>query len=176
MRKLLLFCTSTSLLLALSACSGGVSSGTGTSTGIVSAQTTYSNSSLSGTYSITLTNTWNQKNGVVSGGNNGYSYSGVGTIQLNGSGAITGGTLDLYINGAPLTSPNAPVPCPFSVTGTYNVQSTALGTAVFNFKSSTAGCTTSETFQLALAAADGGNAIQFIETDGDIMSVLAIKQ
>jgi hypothetical protein len=176
MRKLLLFCPSTLLLLALSACSGGTNTGTGTSTGIVSAQTTYSNSSLSGTYSVTLVNTFGEE-GEVYQGNGTVGYTGVGTIQLNGAGAITGGTLNLYISGDPAPPPaSAPAPCPFSVTGTYSVQSTALGTATLNLSSSASGCVTSENWQLAFAAADGGEAIQFVRTDGELTSGSAIKQ
>ena len=166
MRKLLLFCTSTSLLLALSACSGGVSSGTGTSTGIVSAQTTYSNSSLSGTYSITWINV-----GSPDIGNLNAFYGGVGTIQLNGSGNITGGTLNFYTEA---TSPKSP--CVYAVTGTYGIQNTALGTATLNLSSSTSGCTSTDTWQVALAAADGGAAIQMTRTDGSAASGTAIKQ
>jgi hypothetical protein len=110
------------------------------------------------------------------GNNTAEGYTGVGTIQLNGSGTITGGTLNLYIINPALYSPNTPVPCPFSVTGTYSVQSTALGTATLKLSSSTPGCVTSETWQLAFAAADGGNAIQFVRADGDQTSGSAVKQ
>lgn len=165
MRKLLLFCASTSLLLTLSACSGGANPGT--STGIVSAQTTYSTSSLIGTYSVTWislisTDATNLSSNIAGGG----------TIQLNGSGSVTGGTLNFYAG----TFGVSPKLCTYSVTGTYSIQSTALGTATLNLSSSTSGCATTATWQLALAAADGGAAIQMVRTDDSIASGTAIKQ
>lgn len=172
MKKLFLLCIASSLLVALGACSAGSASSNQT----VSAQTTYSNASLSGTYSVTLVNTFGEE-GEVYLGNGTVGYTGVGTIQLNGAGAITGGTLNLYISGDPAPPPaNAPAPCPFSVTGTYSVQSTALGIATLNLSSSTSGCVTSESWQLAFAAANGGEAIQFVRTDGELTSGSAIKQ
>jgi hypothetical protein len=176
MKKLFLLCVASTLLVALNACSAGSASSNQT----VSAQTTYSNSSLSGTYSVTLVDVYMLQQEVVvpadNGNNTAEGYTGVGTIQLNGSGTITGGTLNLYIINPSLYSPNTPVPCPFSVTGTYSVQSTALGTATLNLSSSIPGCVTSETWKLAFAAADSGDAIQFVRTDGDQTSGSAIKQ
>jgi hypothetical protein len=172
MKKLFLLCVASTLLVALNACSAGSASSNQT----VSAQTTHSNSSLSGTYSVTLINAYSPQPEVVPGGNNNFDYTGVGTIQLNGSGSITGGTLNLYIAGASGNSAGAPVPCPFAATGTYSVQSTASGTATLNLSSSTAGCVATETWQLAFEAADSGNAIQFVKTGGDVMSGSAIKQ
>ncbi len=162
MRKLLLLCASTALLLAINACSAGTNSGT--STGIVSAQTTYSNSSLSGTYSIEYLCTYCDTTGT----GNGYN-DGVGTLQLNGSGGITGGTLNVY-------NSYATKPCVYTATGTYAIQSTALGTASLSLTSSTTGCTPTTSWQLALAAADSGAAIQFSRTDGYMASGSAIKQ
>lgn len=161
MRKLLLVCVLTSFTLALSACSGGANSGTGASTGIVSAQTAYSNSSVSGTYSMSWWNFFANNQGST-------YYSAVGTIQFNGDGNITGGTITEY-------TPNTPYPCVNSVTGTYSIQSTAIGTATLNLSSSTKGCPATDTWQLALAAADSGAAVEMARTD-QIASGSAIKQ
>ncbi len=165
MKKLLLICITSPLLLALSACSAGTAAGTGS--GInqpVLAQTTYSSASLSGTYSIEYMCTYCDTTGT------GNSYdAGVGTLQLNGSGAINGGTLNIY-------NSYATKPCVYSVTGTYSIQSTALGTASLSLSSSTTGCTPTTNWQLALAAADGGAAIQFTRSDGYMASGSAIKQ
>lgn len=180
MKKLLLLCVASSLFATLTACSSTSTStsSTGTTNPVVQAQTTYSNASINGTYSVTLINAYSPQSEVVSGPNSNYEYTGVGTIQLNGSGIITGGTINLYISGAFVNSLGAPVPCPFAIAGTYNVQSTAAGTATLNLSSSTTGCVTTETWQLAFEAADGGNAIQFVRTGGagDLVSGSAIKQ
>ena len=121
MRKILALCFASSLLVALSACSAGSSSSNQT----VSAQTTYSTSSATGTYSIEYMCTYCDTTGT------GNSYdSGVGTLQLNGSGAITGGTLNIY-------NSYATTPCVYSVTGTYSIQSTTLGTASLSLSATT---------------------------------------
>jgi hypothetical protein len=125
------------------------------------AQTSYSNSSLSGTYSLTWWSFYAALNGPS-------YYSGLGTIQLNGAGSVTGGTITEY-------NPGAPYPCVESVTGTYSIQSTAIGSATLNLTSSTKNCPATETWQVALAAADGGTAIQMARTD-QIASGSAVKQ
>jgi hypothetical protein len=163
MKKYLLPCMVASLLATIAACSAGSASSNQT----VSAQTTYSNSSLSGTYSASFISAYSSTNEIVTGENP--FYTGTGTIQLSGTGSITGGTLQIYTSGST-------TPCAFSASGTYSIQSTALGTANLILTSSTKGCTATDTWQLALAAADGGGAIQFARTDGNIASGSAIKQ
>lgn len=145
MRRIFASCAASSLIFALMACSsGGGSSGMQT----VQAQSGYSNSSLSGTYSLTWWNFYSVLNGIS-------YYSAVGAITLNGAGAITGGTITTY---------NHTTVCPYTVSGTYNLQSTALGTATLNLISTTNGCT-ADSWQLALAAAGGGTTIQMARTD-----------
>jgi hypothetical protein len=157
-KKLVLLFVASTLLVALNACSAGSASSNQT----VSAQTTYSNSSLSGTYSVSLWNFSSNVQGLAP------YYSAVGTIQLNGSGNITGGTITEH------NDQNPPFPCAYNLTGTYSIQSTALGTATLNLTSSTKGCT-SDTWQWAIAAAGDGTAIQIARTD-QIGSGSAIKQ
>jgi hypothetical protein len=161
MRTRILLCATSTALLLLSACSGSSSS---SNSQTVMAQSSYSTSSLSGTYSVVWTNVASFEKGNLND-----FYTGVGTLQLNGSGSITAGTLSLYIEAST-------TPCVYSVTGTYSLQSTALGTASLNLSSSTNGCTTAATWQIALAAADGGLAIQMARSDGSVSSGSAIKQ
>ena len=166
MKKLLLLCITSPLLLTLSACSAGSASG-GNQT--VLAQTTYSNASLSGTYSVVWTNV-----GSPEAGNLNAFYSGVGTLQLSGTGNITSGTVSFYREAGAIST--SAVPCVYSVTGTYSIQSTALGTASLSLSSSTSGCTATASWQIALAAADGGAAVQMSRADGAVASGSAVKQ
>lgn len=159
MRKLFLICVMLPLLLALGACSSGVGS---SSIQTVQAQSGYSNSSLDGTYAVQW---WDFYTTMASP----YYYNALGTIQLNGAGNITGGTITEYNPSVP------PFPCVYSVAGTYNIQSTALGVATLNLSSSTKGCLATDTWQVALAAADGGTAVQMARTD-QIATGSAVKQ
>ena len=175
MKKLLLICITSPLLLALNACSAGTAAST--ASGInqpVLAQTTYSTASLNGTYSVQLICTYCQNVAGAVGMKAGYGGqdAGTGTIQLDGAGGITAGTLNIYVSASPTFS----TPCVENVTGTYSIQSTALGTASLNLTSSTTGCAPTLTWKLALATADGGSVIQFAESDGYIGSGSAIKQ
>ena len=157
MKKLFLLCAISSLLLSFSGCSSGSSTGMQT----VLAQTGYSNASLSGTYSVQMVSPYSNS-GV------GF-YNGIGTIQFNGSGSITTGTLNVYFAGHT-------APCVYGATGTYSLQSTALGTAALNLSTSTAGCAVTVTYQLSLAAANSGLGIQFASTDGNIIAGSAVNQ
>ena len=122
------------------------------------AQSGYSTGSLNGTYSVSWWNFYATVNGVS-------YYSAVGTIQFNGAGAITGGTMTTY---------NHAVVCPYSVTGTYSLQNTALGTATVNLSSSTSGCP-ADTWQLVLAAGGGGTSLELARTD-QVANGTAVKQ
>lgn len=164
MKKLLLILISASLLLPLSSCSSGSSSSTQT----VFAQTAYSNASLNGTYSISFSceNCQFLTSGVS------YGEFAIGTIQLNGAGGITGGTLS-----ASAGTVSAPT-CVENVSGTYSLQSTALGTATLSLSSTTAGCNSTSTLPLSLAAAGQGTSILFQGTTvTDVLnSGIAFKQ
>ena len=67
------------------------------------AQSSYTPSSLSGTYSVVWTNVASSEKGNL----NDY-YTGVESLQLNGSGTVTTGTLSFYILGS--TTPCEAVP------------------------------------------------------------------
>jgi hypothetical protein len=166
MKRLFLIGIASPLLLVFNACSSSPSISTSINNPPpVLAQTTYSNSSLSGTYSVVWINV-----GSNSGPENlGGYYSGVGTLQLNGLGGITGGTLSFYTLGST-------TPCVYTATGTYSVQSTALGTVSLNLSSSTSGCASTTAWQMSLAAADGGAQMQLVRTDGAVASGSAVKQ
>jgi hypothetical protein len=89
-------------------------------------------------------------------------------MQFNGTGSVTGGTITEY-------NPNSPYPCIYAVTGTYSIQSTAIGSATINLSSSTKGCPATDTWQVALAAGSSGTAIQMARTD-QIANGSAVKQ
>jgi hypothetical protein len=91
----------------------------------VQAQTTYSNSSLQGTYSFSFRETnWNETANTVTF---------LGTVSFDGAGNISSGTLTATFwsnqappnaqSGAPMTQ------CSVNATGTYSVSSNASGTA-----------------------------------------------
>lgn len=131
----------------------------------VQAQSGFSNASLNGTYGISFSGT------QVSSGSIQYVGDGIGTIQFNGSGSITGGSITNYTSSAT---------CQSTVTsGTYSVSSTGAVTATINGSSSTSGCTSgSEAFSgevsqnsdtVVFAESDGG-------TSGSFFSGTAIKQ
>jgi hypothetical protein len=162
MKKLLLILISASLLLSLSACGSGSSSSTQT----VFAQTAYSNASLTGTYSVTFSSFGSG----ISSSNVSY-YNAIGTIQLNGAGGITGGTLNFYfVSGVS--------PCIENVSGTYSLQSTALGTASLVLSSSSNGCNATATLPLNVAAAGQGTSILLSGSTQttEILTGVAIKQ
>lgn len=163
MRNKLLLCGA-SLLLVFTGCSGS-GSGTGSTSIIppVMAQTGYSNASLNGTYSMSW---WSFYGG--NDPNNGGYYSAVGTIQFDGNGNINGGTITLSNPGN--------FTCAESVSGTYSLQSTALGSATINFASTTKGCSPSDMWQVSLAAGGNGSGIQMARTNQEIASGSAIKQ
>lgn len=164
MKKLLLIFVSASLLLSLNACSSGTTSSTQT----VFAQTAYSNASLDGTYSVSFMCQGCQ----ISTGNMGNQIFAIGTIQLNGAGGIIGGTLSV-MPGFSLAST-----CVESVSGTYSLQSTALGTATLSLSSTSSGCNATATLPLSLAAAGQGTSILFQGTAYTelLYSGIAIKQ
>jgi hypothetical protein len=162
LRNTLLLCGSC-LLLALTACSSGTGTGSTSIIPPVMAQTAYSNASLNGTYSMSW---WSFFGG--NDPNNGGYYSAVGTLQFNGSGTITGGTITLSNPGN--------FTCVESVSGTYSLQSTALGTATINLASTTKGCSATDVWQVSLAAGGDGTGIQMARTNQEIASGSAIKQ
>ena len=160
MKRVSLIFALASSLLVLNSCSAGGPSSPGT----VFAQQGYSTASVAGTYSITF---------YSSGGNllfqqgSSIPYAAIGDIQFSGAGSITSGTISL--NG-----------CQYSLSGTYNIQSTALGTASLSLTpssgTSSGACPTATTLPLSLAASQQGVSILFVASSGTPITGTAIKQ
>ena len=161
MKRICLLFLLTLSVVGLNACSSSNASSSQT----VYAQTTYSNASLSGTYSIEISGYPGEP--VMTSGS--IDWAGIGTLEVNGSGSVTGGTLNIYVGGTA-------APCVESVTGTYAIQSNAQGTATLALSSSTSGCDSSVSIPLVLAAADGGSSVMMVATDGNVVRGTAAKQ
>lgn len=161
MKRICLLFLLTLSVVALNACSSSNASSGQT----VYAQTTYSSASLNGTYSVEISGYPGEL--ILSSGSD--DWAGIGTLQLNGSGTVTGGTVNIYVGGAA-------APCVESVTGTYAIQSTAQGTATLNLSSTTVGCRPTVSIPLVLAAADGGSSVMMVATDGNVVRGAAAKQ
>lgn len=104
MQRLIVCLLGTIGLISLAGCSGG--GGSIVSPSPVSAQTGYSNASISGTYSL-----------LLSVGSQG---AGIGSFSADGNGKISAGTLKIV---------NYSSSCTVGFTGTYNLASNASGTA-----------------------------------------------
>ncbi len=126
---------------------------------VVSAQQTYSNASLSGTYSFSETG--------VTGAE---PHDGSGTLQFDGNGNVTGTITDYYIGSTP---------CQFSIVGTYSVSSSASGTASLTTTTTTStgqNCVGS-TGTVNLQVGQQGQSLVYAETDGQrLTSGTALKQ
>ncbi len=140
----------------------------------VNAQTTYSNAALSGTYSIST--------GIPPGtgmGNGSTIIPIAGTLQFDGNGNISGGSIQYPVPGLASNQTRQ-----YSVKGTYSVSSSASGTAMLTF-TFTGGNTDQQyvpflpttPFSFTLQAAQQGASVILAETD-DIasMSVIGLKQ
>jgi hypothetical protein len=98
------------LLLALCGCSTNGSSG---AIQTVSAQTTtYTNSSVSGTYVLEMPD---------------FQSDATGQITADGNGNLSGGSLNYYVETG-ITAPFTWTSCTQSISGTYNIQSNGNGT------------------------------------------------
>lgn len=132
----------------------------------VSAQSTYSNASVSGTYSIVL---------------NGYSGSpSLGTVKADGNGNFTSGSLTQYGS-----NNNPTAVCIETFTGTYSIQSNASGIATINLTTTyTSGITPSDvcflsgTYTYGIQTAQQGASFFFVQsgTTGGISFGSAAKQ
>jgi hypothetical protein len=142
--------------------SGGVSSITNPPP--VSAQTTYSNASLSGTYSLSLI-------GYATSQGNFSDF--IGSFKADGNGNISSGTLTQYGTNNYLTGT-----CPVTFTGTYSINSDASGTASITASSAgTNGCTVSGPIKFGTEAGQQGVTLHFGESDGNgLLSGVATKQ
>jgi hypothetical protein len=150
------------LFLPIAAAVGCGSSGSGSSSIVnpppVQAQSGYSNSSITGTYSIVLSR--------------GDAESDIGSFKADGNGNISSGTLSVIQGvGFPI--------CTVSFTGTYSLQSTASGTANINTQpSNTSACAglTSQSVSFVLQAAQSGDSVLFAANTTAMYSGSASKQ
>jgi hypothetical protein len=147
-------CVSLVSLLALAGC-GGYSS-----TNAVYAQSGSSNGSLSGTYAF-------QVLGLAA--SPAPSYSEVGTVTFNGSGAITGGTSIAYPTGTSGPCVNT------GVSGNYSVQASGFGTGTLNITGPS--CNPAATLTFVFEIAGGGTTIQIASANGNpAFAGSAVKQ
>lgn len=149
MKKALISSILVSASIFLSGCAGGSSDqSTNSSIPPVFAQQSYSNSTLSGTYAASFL--WDQSAGAI------------GTIQFDGNGNISGGSINLGNGG----SGNV---CTFTLTGKYSVQSTGLGSATLNGTTTSSSCYSGTSFSTPLSMAIGqqGATIYFLTNSGD---------
>lgn len=128
---------------------------------------TYSNSSISGTYSIVLANPFGNPVGM------GFSQS-IGTFTADGSGNISAGTITERQAG------NDNV-CSLALTGTYSIQSNASGTITLNTKSTlvsgSGSCRPNGAITFNVFTGQQGAALLFNETDtNSMLSGSAVKQ
>jgi hypothetical protein len=137
----------------------------------VLAQSGYSNASIAGTYSISLTTPW----GTGAGGGIGSSED-IGSFTADGAGKITAGTL---------TERSMYETCTSTFTGTYTLQSTATGIATLIVTSTLASgsgtCNAKGTIPFTINAGQSGASLLFHESDTTSTSVamfsgIAVKQ
>ena len=167
-----ILCSPLLLCLACSSASSSTGSNPITNPPPVSAQTTYSNASLSGTYSIST--------GIPPGTGGGtVLIPTVGTLQFDGNGNITGGSIQYLVPGLAPSQTRQ-----YSIAGTYSVSSSASGTATLTFKFT--GGNTNQGFlpfipstplTFTLQAAQQGASVVLAENDAVAsFSIVALKQ
>lgn len=175
MRRIALVLLCPVAIFAVAGCSSGSNSSSNpiTNPPPVSGQTTYSNSALSGTYSIST--------GIPPGTNTGSGTTVIpiaGTMQFDGNGNITGGSIQYPVPG--LTGQTRQ----YSMKGTYSVSSSASGTATLAF-TFTGGNTDqgmvpflpATPLAFTLQAAQQGASVILAESDElESMSIVALKQ
>jgi hypothetical protein len=130
-------CAAALLVLLLSGCGSSGSSSSSSSLPVVSAQTTYSNASVTGTYSVVL--------------EEGYTESLIGSFKADGNGNITAGTFTDNQGAGSL--------CSVTASGTYSLGSSASGTATITFNS-TGNCIPTRALNFNLQAGAQGNSLQ----------------
>ena len=132
-----------SALTFLVACGGG---GSGQATAVPPPTGSFSDSNLNGTYVFSVSGT--DENGAL--------YSAVGSFTANGSGAITGGSIDM--NDTEFTAPLADVPINSS---TYHVGVDGRGTATLGLPSGSSPFNTNVVLDFVLQDSFHGLVIEF---------------
>jgi hypothetical protein len=156
MPRLLVVLALASQFCLLAGCNGGV-------TNSVFAQSSYSAASLSGTYAISFNSTGGPD--FIAPDGSSPTYGAVGTLQFDGTGKVSGGEVTTLYGSSS---------CAISLTGTYTIQSTGLGTIATTPVVTSGGCSVSPSWKAALAAAQQGQSFNFASNDGTAGS--AVKQ
>ena len=120
----------------------------------VLAQTSYSNASLNGTYSISFSTGGRD---LIAPGGAEPTYGAVGTLQFNGDGTVSGGTITAY---------SGTSSCVVSLSGTYDIKSTGLGTITVTPVVTSGGCSVSASWRAVLAVGQQGVSFNFASNDG----------
>lgn len=153
---------------ALVACGGSSSPVNVVNPPPVNAQSAFSNASLSGTYALSFIGASVANGGIAEIDN------GIGSLQLDGSGHISGGSATSY--GSAGT-------CAYTLSGSYSVQQSGQGAATLTLSGAQSNpntCGTGGTGVLALNLGQGGASFAFAESDyattASIEAGTAIKQ
>ncbi len=123
---------------------------------VVQAQQAYSNAALNGTYAFTYFG--------YNLGNSGNASSAAGTVQFDGSGNISSGTLNAQVGGSQT--------CQYTTKGTYSIQGSGSGTATLNLTAADPSCATNA-FPISMAIAQSGSAFVFTISGSGAMGQLS---
>lgn len=152
-------------LLALAACGGSSGQSFAPGQQPVQAQSGFSSASLTGTYGVSFVGAQVGTTGLQG------VDDGIGTLQFNGSGSITGGSVTQYTSSGT---------CQLTLSGTYSVSSTGALTATLNSTSSTPSVCTGSASAFSGQVSQNGDTAVFAESDGSstgaYLSGTAIKQ
>jgi hypothetical protein len=142
------------VLLALAAQLCVITGCNGVGTTAVLAQSAYSAASLNGNYAISFNSSGGSD--LVASDGSLPPFGAVGTLQFDGTGKVSGAVTAHYGTSS----------CAVSLTGTYTVQSTGLGTITVTPAVSSGGCSVSADWRADLAAAQQGASFNFASNTG----------
>jgi hypothetical protein len=134
------------LVCLLTGCSGGAP---------VMAQSSYSNASLSGTYGFSFNSTGGADLTNPNGSQS--PYGAVGTLQFNGSGNVSAGTITAY---------TASGSCAISLTGNYSIENTGLGQITVAPVVTSGGCAVPSSWKAMLTVTQQGGSFSFASSPG----------
>jgi hypothetical protein len=126
----------------------------GVGANVVLAQSAYSAASLNGNYAISFNSSGGAE--LLAPDGSLPPFGAVGTLQFDGTGKVSGTVTAHYGTSS----------CAVSLTGTYTVQSTGLGTITVAPVVSSGGCSVSATWRADLAAAQQGASFNFASNTG----------
>ena len=111
---------------------------------VVQAQQIYSNAAMNGAYVFTYLG--------YNLGNSGNVSAATGTVQFDGNGNVSSGTLNAQVGGGQT--------CQYTTKGTYSIQSSGSGTATLNLTAADPTCSTNP-FTISMTVAQSGAAFVF---------------